>query len=119
VVLVPEDLASRLDWEEPYWVEWCERMTRFARLIRFDKRGTGLSDRPPGPQALEERMEDAHAVLDAAGVERADVLGWSEGGPLALLLAAKHPERVLSLVLCDTQACFRREPDYGLGVHGR
>jgi pimeloyl-ACP methyl ester carboxylesterase len=104
-----------LDWEEPYWVGWCERMTAFARLIRFDKRGTGLSDRPPGVQPLEERMEDAHAVLNAAGLERVHVLGWSEGGPLALLLAASHPERVLSLVLYGTQACFRRGTDYPWG----
>ena len=105
-----------LDWEEPHWVRWCERMTAFARLVRFDKRGTGLSDRPTGVQTLEERMEDAHAVLDAAGVERAHVLGWSEGGPLAMLLAATHPERVLSLMLYGTQACFRREPDYPWGA---
>jgi len=104
-----------LDWEEPYWVRWCERMTAFARLVRFDKRGTGLSDRPAGVQPLPERMEDAHAVLNAAGLERAHVLGWSEGGPLALLLAATHPERVLSLVLFGTQACFRHEPDYPWG----
>ena len=90
-------------------------MTTFARLIRFDKRGTGLSDRPAGVQPLEERMQDAHAVLNAAGLERAHVLGWSEGGPLALLLAATHPERVLSLVLYGTQACFRRESDYPWG----
>jgi pimeloyl-ACP methyl ester carboxylesterase/DNA-binding SARP family transcriptional activator len=104
-----------LDWEEPYWVRWCERMTAFARLIRFDKRGTGLSDRPAGVQPLEERMGDAHAVLNAAGVDRVHLLGWSEGGPLAMLLAATHPERVLSLVLYGTQACFRREPDYPWG----
>ena len=104
-----------LDWEEPYWVRWCERMTAFARLIRFDKRGTGLSDRPPGVQSLEERMDDARAVLDAAGVERAHALGWSEGGPLAILLAAQHPERVLSLVLYGTQACFHRADDYPWG----
>jgi DNA-binding SARP family transcriptional activator/pimeloyl-ACP methyl ester carboxylesterase len=104
-----------LDWEEPYWVRWCERMTAFARLIRFDKRGTGLSDRPAGVQPLEERMEDAHGVLNAAGLERVHVLGWSEGGPLALLLAATHPERVLSLVLYGTQSCFRREIDYPWG----
>ena len=104
-----------LDWEEPYWVRWCERMTAFARLIRFDKRGTGLSDRPPGVQPLEERMDDARAVLDAAGVERAHALGWSEGGPLAILLAAQHPERVLSLVLYGTQACFHRADDYPWG----
>jgi DNA-binding SARP family transcriptional activator/pimeloyl-ACP methyl ester carboxylesterase len=104
-----------LDWEEPYWVRWCERMTAFARLIRFDKRGTGLSDRPAGLQALEQRMEDADGVLNAVGIKRVHVLGWSEGGPLAMLLAATHPERVLSLVLYGTQACFRREPDYPWG----
>jgi pimeloyl-ACP methyl ester carboxylesterase len=60
-------------------------------------------------------MEDAHAVLNAAGRERVHVLGWSEGGPLALLFAATHPERVLSLVLYGTQACFRRETDYPWG----
>jgi DNA-binding SARP family transcriptional activator/pimeloyl-ACP methyl ester carboxylesterase len=104
-----------LDWEEPYWVRWCERMTAFARLIRFDKRGTGLSDRPAGVPTLEERMEDARAVMDAAGIERAHVLGWSEGGPLAVLLAVNHPGRVLSLVLYGTQACFHRADDYPWG----
>lgn len=104
-----------LDWEEPYWVRWCERMTAFARLIRFDKRGTGLSDRPAGAQSIEERMGDALAVLDAAEVDQADVLGWSEGGPLGILLAVRHPERVRSLTLYGTQACFRRRPDYPWG----
>jgi pimeloyl-ACP methyl ester carboxylesterase len=97
-----------MDWEEPTWVRWCDRMTSFAPLIRFDKRGTGLSDRPLGVSTLEERMEDARAVMDAVGVERAHVLGWSEGEPLGLLLAATYPERVRSLVLFGTQACFRR-----------
>jgi DNA-binding SARP family transcriptional activator/pimeloyl-ACP methyl ester carboxylesterase len=105
-----------LDWEEPLWVAWCERMTSFARLIRFDKRGTGLSDRPPGIQPLEERMEDARAVLDATGLDVVDVLGWSEGGPLAMLFAATYPERVRSLVLYGTQASFVSTPDYPWGV---
>jgi DNA-binding SARP family transcriptional activator/pimeloyl-ACP methyl ester carboxylesterase len=104
-----------LDWEEPRWVAWCQRMTSFARLIRFDKRGTGLSDRPPGIQPLEDRMEDARAVLDATGLDRVDVLGWSEGGPLALLFASTYPERVRSLVLYGTQASFVRAPDYPWG----
>jgi DNA-binding SARP family transcriptional activator/pimeloyl-ACP methyl ester carboxylesterase len=104
-----------LDWEEPHWVRWCERMTSFARLVRFDKRGTGLSDRPSGVQPVEERMEDALAVLTAAGVERAHVLGWSEGGPLGLLLAAAHPDRVSSLVLYGTQACCHQTADYPWG----
>jgi pimeloyl-ACP methyl ester carboxylesterase len=100
VLLIPGWVSHlELDWEEPAWVRWCERLTRFSRLVRFDKRGTGLSDRPPGVATPEERMEDARAVLDAAGVERAHVLGWSEGGGLGILLAATHPERVASLIL--------------------
>jgi class 3 adenylate cyclase len=105
-----------LDWEEPTWVRWCERMTSFCRLVRFDKRGTGLSDRPPGVATLEERMEDARAVLDAVGLERAHVMGWSEGGPLAVLLTVAHPERVQSLVLYGTQACFAPKADYPWGL---
>jgi DNA-binding SARP family transcriptional activator/pimeloyl-ACP methyl ester carboxylesterase len=105
-----------LDWEEPTWVRWCERMASFARLVRFDKRGTGLSDRPAQIPGLAERTADALAVLDAVGLERAHVLGWSEGGPLAALLAVEHPERVQSLVLYGTQACFRHGPDYQWGV---
>jgi class 3 adenylate cyclase len=105
-----------LDWEEPTWVRWCERMTSFARLVRFDKRGTGLSDRSPGVPTLEERMEDARAVMDAVGLERANVMGWSEGGPLAVLLAVAHPERVQSLVLYGTQACFAPKADYPWGL---
>jgi DNA-binding SARP family transcriptional activator/pimeloyl-ACP methyl ester carboxylesterase len=104
-----------LDWEEPTWVRWCERMTSFARLVRFDKRGTGLSDRPAQIPSLVERMADALAVLDAAGLDRAHVMGWSEGGPLAVIFAVEHPERVQSLVLYGTQACFRHGPDYPWG----
>ena len=88
-----------LDWDEPRWVRWCERMTSFARLVRFDKRGTGLSDRPPGIPTPDERMEDAQAVMVAAGLKQAHVMGWSEGGPLAVMLATAHPERVMSLIL--------------------
>lgn len=116
LLLIPGWVSHlQMDWEEPAWISWCERMTSFARLIRFDKRGTGLSDRPPGDQPLEERMRDAEMVLDAVGVDRVHVLGWSEGGPLGILLAATHPERVESLVLFGTQACFRRGPDYPWG----
>jgi DNA-binding SARP family transcriptional activator len=117
LLLIPGWVSQlALDWEEPYWVRWCERMTSFARLVRFDKRGTGLSDRPSGVQPVEERMSDVLAVLDAAEVEQAHVLGWSEGGPLAILLASEHPDRVRSLVLYGTQACFRRQPGYPWGV---
>jgi DNA-binding SARP family transcriptional activator/pimeloyl-ACP methyl ester carboxylesterase len=116
LLLIPGWVSHlQMDWEEPSWIAWCERMTSFTRLIRFDKRGTGLSDRPPGVQPLEQRMRDAKMVLDAVGAERVHVLGWSEGGPLGILLAAAHPRRVESLVLYGTQACFRRGPDYPWG----
>jgi DNA-binding SARP family transcriptional activator/pimeloyl-ACP methyl ester carboxylesterase len=105
-----------LDWEEPTWVRWCERMASFARLVRFDKRGTGLSDRPAEIPTPTERMKDALAVLDAVGLQRAHVMGWSEGGPLAVLLAVEHPDRVRSLVLYGTQACFRHSPGYPWGA---
>lgn len=101
-----------LDWEEPRWVGWCQRMTSFARLIRFDKRGTGLSDRPPGVPTLEERMDDARAVLDDLGLDAVHLMGWSEGGPLAIAFAAAYPERVRSLVLYGTQARFVRDESY-------
>jgi pimeloyl-ACP methyl ester carboxylesterase/class 3 adenylate cyclase len=104
-----------LDWNEPRWVRWFERMTSFARVVRFDKRGTGMSDRTPGVPTPDERMEDARAVMDAAGLEHAHVIGWSEGGPLAVMLAVTHPQRVQSLVLHGTQATFRRRDDYPFG----
>jgi pimeloyl-ACP methyl ester carboxylesterase len=104
-----------LDWHEPRWVGWLERMTAFARIVRFDKRGTGMSDRPPGIPTADERMADALAVMDAAGVARAHVLGWSEGGPLGVMVAATYPERVQSLTLYGTQARFTRGDDYPFG----
>jgi len=104
-----------LDWEEPSWVRWCERLASFARVVRFDKRGTGMSDRPTGVPTPDERMADARAVMHAAGLTSAHVLGWSEGGPLGILLTVAHPERVRSLVLYGTQATFRRREGYPFG----
>jgi pimeloyl-ACP methyl ester carboxylesterase len=104
-----------LDWHEPRWVGWFERMTAFARIVRFDKRGTGMSDRSPGTPTADERMADAAAVMDAAGLGRAHVLGWSEGGPLGVMVAAAYPERVQSLILYGTQARFSRRDDYPFG----
>jgi class 3 adenylate cyclase/pimeloyl-ACP methyl ester carboxylesterase len=104
-----------LDWQEPRWVAWLERMTTFARIVRFDKRGTGMSDRPPGIPTADERMADALAVMEAVGLSRAHVLGWSEGGPLAVMAATAYPERAQSLILYGTQARFTRRDDYPFG----
>jgi DNA-binding SARP family transcriptional activator/pimeloyl-ACP methyl ester carboxylesterase len=100
----------QLDWEEPRLAYFLERLASFSRLIRFDKRGTGLSDRPGGLPDLETRMDDVRAVMDAAGSERAALFGSSEGGPMSMLFAATHPSRTLSLVLYGTYA-KRRDPD--------
>jgi class 3 adenylate cyclase len=99
-----------LDWEEPRSAYFLDRLDSFARLIRFDKRGTGLSDRPGGLPDLETRMDDVRAVMDAAGSERAALFGYSEGGPMACLFAATYPERTTGLVLYGTYA-KRADPD--------
>jgi len=88
----------------------------YARLITFDKRGTGLSERSLGYGEAEDRMDDIRAVMDAAGSERAAVIGRSEGGPLAILFAATYPERVSALVLWNTYARGLVGPDYPIGL---
>jgi pimeloyl-ACP methyl ester carboxylesterase/class 3 adenylate cyclase len=88
------------------------RLSSIGRLIFFDKRGTGMSDRVAGMPPLEERMDDVRAVMDAAGSEKAALVGISEGGPLSLVFAATYPERISSLVLWGTGACFTGAPDY-------
>jgi class 3 adenylate cyclase len=93
-----------------------ERLSSFARLIRFDKRGTGMSDRPPNPATLEERTDDIRAVMDAAGSERASIFGTSEGGSMAAVFAAAHPERTRGRILWGTQARWSRTEDYPWGV---
>jgi class 3 adenylate cyclase len=93
-----------LQWELPCFGGFMERLARFSRLIVFDKRGMGLSDRNLGAGALEDRMDDIRAVLDACGVERAALVGISEGGPLAVLFSATYPERVSQLVLYASYA---------------
>jgi pimeloyl-ACP methyl ester carboxylesterase len=105
-----------VEWEEPTFVRFMQRLTSFARCVRFDKRGTGLSDRPAGIPTLEERMEDAHVVMDAAGLMRAAVFGWSEGGPMSILFAATYPQRTTALVLYGTRPRFVRTFDYPWGT---
>ena len=93
-------------WEEQHWAGFLERLASFARLICFDKRGTGLSDRVADIPTLEQRMDDVRAVMDAVGSERAALFGLSEGGPMSVLFAASHPDRTRALVLCGSYALF-------------
>jgi class 3 adenylate cyclase len=104
-----------VEWELPAFRSFCERIGEFARLILFDKRGMGLSDRVPGATSLEERMDDIRAVMDAAGSEQAVIMGASEGGPLALLFAAAHPERVASLILMGAEVRERKDEEWPWG----
>lgn len=110
-MLVP-GFVSHLDndWEEPRPAHGLRRLASFSRLIRFDKRGTGLSDRSVGLPDLETRMDDVRAVMDAVGSERAALYGYSEGGPMCCLFAATYPSRVSALVLYASYA-KRRDPD--------
>jgi len=111
LVLVP-GFVSHLenDWDEPRSAHFLERLASFSRLIRFDKRGTGLSDRPGGLPDLETRMDDVRAVIDAVGSERPALFGYSEGGPMCCLFAATYPDRTTALVLYGTYA-KRVDPD--------
>jgi pimeloyl-ACP methyl ester carboxylesterase len=105
-------------WTLPEIRKWFDRMSTFARVMVFDKRGVGLSDRVSvdALPSLEVRMDDARAVMDAAGSERAIVLGHSEGGPMATLFAATYPERTIGLVLFGTSLCWNNAPDYEFHV---
>jgi pimeloyl-ACP methyl ester carboxylesterase len=101
-----------VDWEHPASRHIIERLSSFSRLIRFDKRGTGLSDRSVGLPDFETRMDDMRAVMDAAGSERAVLFGYSEGGPMCVLFAATYPTRAQALVLYGTYAKRLRTEDY-------
>jgi pimeloyl-ACP methyl ester carboxylesterase len=101
-----------LQWEMRPLAHFCERLASFSRVILFDKRGTGLSDPVSDAPTLEVRIDDVRAVMDAAGSERAALLGVSEGGPMSVLFAATHPERVSALVLHGAMARTTEAPDY-------
>jgi pimeloyl-ACP methyl ester carboxylesterase len=103
-----------LQWEEPHLAAFLNRLASFARLIIFDKRGTGLSDRVALSDLpnLEERMDDLRAVMDAAGSESASVFGTSEAGAMCLLFAATHPQRVRSVLTFGSYAKRIRSADY-------
>jgi pimeloyl-ACP methyl ester carboxylesterase len=113
LVYVPGFVSNvEMTWEEPSVARFFERLASFSRLILFDKRGTGMSDRDVGFPTLEDRMDDVRAVMDAVGAERAALLGESEGGNMSMLFAATYPERTAALLLFG---CFARRiwaPDY-------
>ncbi len=117
-VLVAPGWVSHVEeaWEEQSYSRFLTKLVGFARLIIFDRRGTGLSDPVAHLPTLEERMDDVRAVMDAAGSERAFLVGISEGGPMCTLFAASHPERTAGLILCNTFACNIRSDDYPIGA---
>jgi class 3 adenylate cyclase len=112
--------ASNIEvmWEHPSMARYLERLGRFARVICFDKRGAGISD-PVSTGALptlEHWMDDARAVLDAAGSESAALVGDAEGGPMAMMFAATYPQRTRALILVNTFARLLRADDYPIGI---
>lgn len=110
IILMPGTLSHvELYWELPVNEYILKRLTSFARVIVFDKRGQGLSDRV-AEQTLEERIGDVRAVLDAAGSKRTAVFAWSEGGAMALMFAATYPERTSALVMLGSSASMKEEP---------
>ncbi len=111
LVFVP-GVVSHLEhqWDEPLQAAFFHRLASFSRLIRFDKRGAGLSDRVERMPTIEERMDDVRAVMDAAGSQRAAILGLSEGGPMGIVFAATYPNRTSHMILWNTGARFRWVP---------
>jgi pimeloyl-ACP methyl ester carboxylesterase/class 3 adenylate cyclase/DNA-binding CsgD family transcriptional regulator len=110
--------ASHLDWawQEPSFARFLRRLASFSRLILFDKRGTGLSDRAVGLATTEQRMDDVRAVMDAAGSRQAALLGVSEGAALCALFAATYPERTSALIMVGGYARRSWAPDYPWGA---
>jgi class 3 adenylate cyclase/pimeloyl-ACP methyl ester carboxylesterase len=117
MVLAPGTVSHlNLDWDRPEKVSLIERLSSFCRLIRFDKRGTGLSDRPLNIATLEDRIDDIRAVMDAVGSERAVLFGVSEGASMALLFAATYPQRTRSLLAWGAMARWFQADDYPWGM---
>ncbi|TFH22212.1 MAG: adenylate/guanylate cyclase domain-containing protein [Myxococcales bacterium] len=113
LVVVP-GFVSHVEFlhELPGYTRWIESMASFARVIRFDKRGGGLSDPVSGAPSLEERIDDVRAVMDAVGSENAALLGWSEGAPLSVLFAATYPQRTSALILLGGFPRILQAADY-------
>ncbi|MDQ3963229.1 MAG: adenylate/guanylate cyclase domain-containing protein [Actinomycetota bacterium] len=102
-------------WEHPAFESFMRRLTGTFRVIMFDKRGTGLSDRSVVTSTMEERMDDLRAVMDAVGSEKASIMGWSEGANIAAMFAATYPQRVEGLILYAGAARYQWAPDYPIG----
>jgi class 3 adenylate cyclase len=112
LVIVPGWLSHvDLMWADPSWAKFVGELASFARVILYDKLGTGLSDPVDGVPTLESRADDLRAVLDAAGSDRPALFGYSEGGPISVMFAATYPSRVLSLILFGTYANGSRDDD--------
>ena len=105
-----------LSWQVPGMAFFNRQLASFSRLVRFDKRGTGMSDPVTGAPTLETRMDDVRAVMDAVGSERAALLGVSEGGPMSVLFAASYPDRAWALVLAGSYARTLWASDYPAGT---
>lgn len=117
IVCVPGWFTNvELTWENPSLARFYDRLASFSRVILFDKRGTGLSDRDAQACTLEERMDDMRAVMDAVGSERASVFGTSEGGPMCALFAATYPQRTASLIIAGGYARRTSTEDYPCGM---
>jgi pimeloyl-ACP methyl ester carboxylesterase/DNA-binding winged helix-turn-helix (wHTH) protein len=111
IVMIPGTLTHlEIYWATPALRQLLNRLTTFARVIMFDKRGQGLSDRVVAEQTLEERIDDVRTVMDSANSKRATIYGWSEGGPMSLMFAATYPERATALVLYGTFASIKDRP---------
>lgn len=113
LLYVPQSISAMEHiWDHPGVADFFHRLSSFGRLIMYDRRGSGMSERLESPASLEEQIDDVHAVLDAAGSERAAMMALYEGGPMAMLFAATAPERVGALVLYATMARMSWAPGY-------
>ena len=116
LVLVPGWVSNvEMFWEHPAPARFLERLASFSRLILFDKRGTGLSDRVTDLPSLETRMDDVRAVMDTVGSERAALCGYSEGGPMCALFGATHPSRTSAVITIGSYARLRPTPEHPWG----
>ena len=113
LVFVPGVISNvEYAWLQPACAAWLRSLASFSRLIWFDKRGTGVSDRVTDVPTLETRMDDVRAVMDAVGSQQAVLMGVSEGGPMSILFAATYPERVSALILWGSDVKGVRTDDY-------